>query len=140
ARRRPGHLGGVRVALVHRLCRDPDRQCAARPFADASLLLAALRRSHPWGAHLAHSGLFRRHRRRLPGARRPGAADAPGMRRPTLMNRLLLWLSLWLPTGGGLAAVVRAHLWALDVPERWDLTSGQVYTITPQTRTVLASL
>ena len=57
-----------------------------------------------------------------------------------LAQRLSQWLSLWLPTAAVLAAVIAVNLWALDVPERWDLTSGQVYTITPQTRTVLASL
>ena len=56
------------------------------------------------------------------------------------MNWLAHRLSLWLPTAAVLAVVIAANLWALDVPERWDLTSGQVYTITPQTRTVLASL
>jgi len=57
-----------------------------------------------------------------------------------LAHRLSLWLPLWLPTAAVLAAVIAANLWALDVPERWDLTSGQVYTITPQTRTMLAGL
>ena len=55
----------------------------------------------------------------------------------TPARRLTRRLGLLLPVAAVLALVVAANLWALRAAVRFDLTSGDVYTISPQTRRVL---
>jgi ABC-type uncharacterized transport system involved in gliding motility auxiliary subunit len=49
-------------------------------------------------------------------------------------------LALLLPALAAVALAVLANLWVLGHPQRWDLTSGGVYTIGEQTQRVLAGL
>jgi ABC-type uncharacterized transport system involved in gliding motility auxiliary subunit len=46
----------------------------------------------------------------------------------------------WLPLLASLTLATALNRWALDYPARWDLTDAGVYSMSPQTRAVLARL
>lgn len=56
------------------------------------------------------------------------------------MKRRTFWIAAALPVLTIAAALVALNQWAIDHPRRFDLTSGSVYSIGPQTRKVLAEL
>lgn len=56
------------------------------------------------------------------------------------MRRTLARASLALPALAIAALAVAVNQWVVDHPRRWDLTSGGVYSVGPQTKQVLAAL
>lgn len=48
--------------------------------------------------------------------------------------------ALLLPTAATLALAIAANLWSLDSHWRWDLTSAEVYSISPESRRVAAAV
>jgi ABC-type uncharacterized transport system involved in gliding motility auxiliary subunit len=49
-------------------------------------------------------------------------------------------LAPWLPTAALAAVALALNLWTLSLDRRWDLTSGGVYTMSPESRRVAAAI